>query len=206
MAHEDGSVSPSPRLAPVARDEWPPEMAQALAALRPPNPRHPVPPPGGRPGRPKASGSLGTFAHHPDLAQAWLTFNGHVLYGTTLTLRHRELLVLRVAVVLRSPYMWAQHLVQVEEAGLTDEDVGRIAFGPSAPFLSTLEQAMLQAVDDLLLDGCISAETWSSLAGTFDERQLLDVVFTVGCYATQAWLFASVGLELEPDVGGAPVS
>jgi alkylhydroperoxidase family enzyme len=189
-----------PRFEPLPRDAWPPQMQVALEAMTPPTPRHYVPPPGGRPDRPRASATMGTFAHHPDLAQAWLSFNGHILYGTTLSLRQREILVLRVAAVRHSPYEWAQHLVHKDEAGLTDEDIARIAFGPEAPFLDPLEQALIRAVDELIGEGAISRGTWSVLAGTLDERQILDTIFTVGCYDTLAWLYDSMELQLESDL------
>ena|SRR5947209_6187813 len=188
------------RLRPLPREQWPERMAVALAAMRPPTVRHEVPPPGGRPGKPKASGVLGTFALHPDLAETWLRFNGHVLFGTTLTLRQRELLILRVATVLEAPYEWAQHLVHADEAGLAHDDVARIAFGAGAPFLDPLEQAMLRAVDELTADGEVTGDTWDALAAHLDEQQLLDLVFTVGCYTTLCWLSRSVGLPLERDL------
>jgi alkylhydroperoxidase family enzyme len=185
---------------PIPRPEWPAQMDDALVAMRPPTPRHYVPPPGGRPGRPKASNTLGCLAYHPDLAQAWFSFNGHILYGTTLSLRQREILVLRIAAVRRSQYLWAQHLVHKQEADLTDEDIARIAFGPGAPFLEPLEQAMLAAVDELIGRGRISDPTWAALAARLDEKQILDVIFTVGCYDTLAWMYDSLQLDLETDL------
>ncbi len=73
---------------------------------------------------------LGTLALHPALATAFHTFNGHILFGTTLSERQRELLVLRVAAVRGSAYEWAQHLVLADDVGLTDDEVERIADGP----------------------------------------------------------------------------
>src|SRR6185369_542183 len=125
------------RLDPVPRDEWPDSMRDALAAMRPPVPRYQ--PAGRTHDRPQAGNTLDTFAHHPALAQAFLTFNGHVLYATTLTERQREILVLRVAACRESAYLWAQHLFMGRDAGLTDEEMGRIAFGPEAPFFTPLE-------------------------------------------------------------------
>ena len=84
-------------------------MRDALAALLPPNPRHPFPPRDDS--RPKGLNVLGTFARHPALAQAFHTFNGHVLFATTLSPRQRELLVLRVAVLRDCAYEWAQHVL-----------------------------------------------------------------------------------------------
>ena len=72
-------------------------MREALAALLPPNPRHA--PPERTADRPKGLNVLGTLAHHPELARAYHTFNGHILFNTSLSPRQRELLVLRVAAV-----------------------------------------------------------------------------------------------------------
>jgi alkylhydroperoxidase family enzyme len=188
------------RLRPVPRDEWPDSMRDAMAAMRPPVPRYQ--PAGRTEDRPQAGNTLDTFAHHPALTQAFLTFNGHILYATTLTERQREILVLRVAACRESAYLWAQHLFMGRDAGLTDEEMGRIAFGPEAPFFAPLETALLRSVDELIDDGAISAETWETLAAELDAQQLLDVVFTVGCYNTVAWFFESFDLEVDPEIPG----
>ena len=57
------------RIQPLAPEQWPPEMKEALAALRPPDPRHPLPP--RRDDRPKALNALGTLARHPQLTRAF---------------------------------------------------------------------------------------------------------------------------------------
>lgn len=189
-----------PRIQPIPRDEWPASMQGVLEAMTPPKPRHYVPPPGGRPDRPKASGTLGVFAHHPDLAEAWMHFNGHILYATTLSLRQREMLVLRIAAVRRSANLWAQHLAHKVDAELTDEDIAAVAFGPEAPFLDPLERALIRSVDELIGDGAIAATTWQVLADRLDQQQLLDVIFTVGCYDTLSWMLQSAALELDGDV------
>src|SRR3954451_19908876 len=130
------------RIEPLAIGEWPPEMRDALGAMSPPNPRYVVQK---KEGRPKAMNPLGTFAHHPALARAFFAFNGHVLMATTLSERQRELLVLRVATRRRSAYLWAQHVFMANDAGLTDEEIGRIAFGAEAPFWSDDDAALLRA-------------------------------------------------------------
>ncbi len=75
------------------------------------------------PGRPKGLNALGTLAHHPELARAFHTFNGHILFATSLSPRQRELLVLRVAAVRRSVYEWRQHVLLAADAGITAEEV-----------------------------------------------------------------------------------
>ena len=109
-----------PRIKPLLPSEFPKEMRSALAALRPSNARHPRMP---TEDRPKALNTLGTFAHHPELAQAYFTLNGHVLAATTLSERQRELIVMRVAALRQSSYEWYQHLFVARDAGLTDEEI-----------------------------------------------------------------------------------
>lgn len=172
-------------------------MREALAALRPPNPRHP---PLNKPGRPKGLNALGTLARHHELARAFHTFNGHVLLASTITPRMRELLVLRVAALRQCAYEWAQHEVLAGDVGLDEADVARIAEGPDAPGWSSLDVAMLRAVDELVQQACITEDTWKALQSELDEQQLMDLVFTVGAYDLLAMAFNSFGVQLDDDL------
>lgn len=189
----------SPRIAPLGPKEWPPAMRDALAAIRPAEPRHPFPQ---TEGRPKGLNVLGTLAHHPELARAYHTFNGHLLFNTTLDLRTRELLVLRVAARRRADYEWAQHVVLAGDVGLTHDEVVRIAQGPDSDGWSPLDAAKLRAVDELLDDARIADATWATLAGTLDPRQLLDLIFTVGAYDALAMMMRSFEVPLDADLAG----
>lgn len=185
------------RITPLPPAEWPEEMRTALAALRPENSRHPMPQ---QKGRPKALNALGTLARHPALTAAFNTFNGYILFASTLTPRQRELLVLRVAANRGSAYEWEQHRVLAGDVGLDEDEVERIATGPDAPGWSPLDRAMLSAVDELIGAGEIADPTWASLARELDEQQLMDIVFTVGAYEILALAFRSFGIELDDDL------
>jgi len=174
-------------------------MRAALAAIRPPNPRHPMP--SREPGRPKGLNVLGMLALHPALAQAFNTFNGHILFATTLSPRQREMLVLRVAAVRQATYEWKQHLVLAADAGLTQEEVARIAEGPDASGWSTLDAAILRAADELLADAMVTDATWEVLAAGLEVQQLMDLVFTVGAYDALAMAFRSFAIPLDDDLG-----
>lgn len=187
-----------PRIRPLPPADWPATMREALAALRPPEPRHPLPERGGD--RPRGLNVLGTLARHPALARAFHTFNGHVLFASTLSARQRELLVLRVAAVREAEYEWAQHVVLAADAGLDAAEVAAIADGPGAPGWSPLERAMLAAVDELVGEATIADGTWEALARDLDEQQLMDLVFTVGAYDLLAMAFRSFRVELDDDL------
>ncbi len=171
-----------------------------MAALIPPDPRHPLPE--RRDDRPKGRNLLGTLAHHPALTRAYHSFNGHVLFATTLSLRQRELLVLRVAAVRGCEYEWAQHKVLAEDVGLSGEEVARVLTGPDAPGWSRLDGSLLTAVDELIADAAVSEATWDVLASELDTRQLMDLVFTVGAYDVLAMALRSFAVELDADLQG----
>jgi AhpD family alkylhydroperoxidase len=187
-----------PRIPPIPVREWPQQMRAAMAAMRPAKPLHPFP--DQSPGRPKGLNALGTLAQHAELATAYHTFSAHVLFCTTLTLRERELLVLRVAAVRDAEYEWAQHVVQARDVGVDDEEIARVAKGPDAPGWSPVEAALLRAVDELVADARISDATWRVLATEYDVKQLMDLVFTVGAYDLLAMAFRSFGVELDDDL------
>ena len=173
-------------------------MTDALAALRPPNPR--VPFPSRDPSRPKGLNALGLLARHPELSTAYNHFNGHVLFASTITPRHRELLVLRVAVLRDAAYEWAQHAVLAADADITDAELEDVRYGPGAAGWSPLEAALLRAADELVGDARLSEPTWATLAAEFDVQQLMDVVFTVGAYDLLAMAFRTFDVELDDDL------
>ena len=174
-------------------------MADALAGLRSVTARHPSP--SRAPGRPKGMNVLGSFAHHPELTKAFYVFNGHILFNTTLSERQRELVVLRVAALRGSDYEWAQHAVLAGDVGLSPAEVQRIAAGPDAGW-DELDQALLQATDELVRDACVSDPTWRVLSAQLDVQQLMDLIFTVGAYDVLAMLLRTFGTPLDEDLLG----
>jgi hypothetical protein len=83
---------------------------------------------------------------------------------------------------------------------LSDLEIAWIAWGPGAPIWSDLEAGLLRAVGELDRDGVIADGTWAVLIEHLDARQILDVIFTAGAYATIAWMVESLGVELDDDL------
>jgi alkylhydroperoxidase family enzyme len=191
------SAPDSPRITPLPPREWSQEVRDGLAALQPPDAIYEI---RRAEGAPKALNALGTFARHPRLAHAFNTFNGHILATTTLTLRQRELLVLRVGHVRDAVYEWKQHVVVGRQVGLDDDEIARVAAGPDAPGWSAPEAAMLRAVDELIAHATITDGTWAVLTETLDDQQLMDLVFTVGAYDVLAMAFRAFGVQVDDDL------
>jgi AhpD family alkylhydroperoxidase len=164
----------TPRIPPLPHDQWDTDALSAISGGRklPPN------------------NVLGLLAQHPELARAFLTFNVHLLTASALPARTRELAILRIAWRRRCRYEWAQHVQIARRAGITDEEIAGIRAG-DATLIS-------RAVDELDDDSCLSDETYRELAAELDDRQLMDLVFTIGTYGLLAMAFNTFGVELEP--------
>lgn len=138
-----------------------------------------------------------TLLRHPGLFKRWMPFATHVLAKQTLSLREREMLILRIGWVCRAPYEWTQHVQIGLRAGLSDAEIDRIADGPDAPGWSAHDAALLRAADELHHDCCVSDATWHTLAQTLSSEQLMDVVFTVGQYNMVSMALNTLGVQID---------
>jgi alkylhydroperoxidase family enzyme len=143
-----------------------------------------------------------TLARHPKAAKRWLVFGAHVLGKSSLTAREREILILRIGWLSRCEYEWGQHVVIGRRAGLSDTEIAAIAEGPASSGLPAFERTLLCAADELHGDQFISDATWSALRERYDDRQVIDLIFTVGQYTLVCMALNSLGVQLEAGTPG----
>jgi len=180
------SDATEPRVLPIPPGDLPEEVRTALKGWLRPDATV-VPPP------------LDTMARHPDLTRAFLGFNRHLLFNSTLPARTRELLVLRTAAICDSEFERAQHEVIAKREGLDDTEISRVADGPDAAGWSDHDAALLRATDELLSTWTLSDATWAQLTTSLDEHQRMDLVFTVGAYAVLAMGLNAFGVHPDLD-------
>jgi alkylhydroperoxidase family enzyme len=142
--------------------------------------------------------SLGHYAHHLRLGEAWLDFSDVFAKDPLLDPRYREILVLRVAWRTRSAYEWYQHVRIAQQCGVTPDHVQAAMDGPEATLWTPLESALVAAVDDMLDRFAVSDSTWKQLRPHFDDKQLTELLYVVGAYLCLAVVINSVGLPPDP--------
>jgi AhpD family alkylhydroperoxidase len=172
------------RLPPLPDAEWDERTRSALAALLPADRRN----------RRGAGNLLATLARHPDLAEAYLPFNTRLLLRSTLPPRLRELVILRVARRCGCAYEWTHHVKIAAKAGLSEAEIDAAGRGEAS---GKLEAAALAAVDELEDGSNLSDGTWATLGDHLGERQLMDLVFTIGAYRMLATALNTFGVEPE---------
>jgi 4-carboxymuconolactone decarboxylase len=169
------------RVPPLPPDQWDDAVDHALSSM-PPERRNPA----------STGNLLATLVRHPKLTRAFLRFNNHLLYASTLPPRLRELTVLRVAHLHRCEYEWRHHVRMGREAGLTDDVIDGVQRGEAT---DELDRAILHAIDELQDKSVVSDATWATLSDHLDERQRMDLVFTIGCYGALAMAINTFGVE-----------
>lgn len=140
-----------------------------------------------------------TLTHHPDLMRRWLVFANHVLFKSTLPLRERELVILRIGYLCQAGYEWGQHAQLARKAGMSDAEILSTKSGPGTAGIPELDRLLMQATDELHADAHISDASWSALEQHLDKRQLMDLVFTVGQYTLVSMALNTLGVQ--PDDG-----
>jgi alkylhydroperoxidase/carboxymuconolactone decarboxylase family protein YurZ len=146
-------------------------------------------------GRPLNVHSL--MANHPELLNAWWSFRNYSVRGGSLEQRDCELVILRVAVHMRSWYEWASHVDRGLAAGVSIEEIESVRQGPDAPVWNDHDLLLLKSVDELVTERAISAETLEKLAEHFSENQVMDVIAIHGMYITLGCMINTWGLPLD---------
>ncbi|MFT3851337.1 MAG: carboxymuconolactone decarboxylase family protein [Ilumatobacteraceae bacterium] len=173
---------PVPRILPLDRDDWDPPAIEALGRLVE---------------RERVDNLFTTLARHPALLKRWLVFGYHMLFGSTLDERLRELVILRMAHHKKCEYEFAQHVLVARNVGVLSAKIDAVVARTDDVF-TPLELAALSAVDDLVQDDVVSDETWERLCAELNEQQTMDLVFTIGGYNLVAWVLNSFGVQLDP--------
>lgn len=174
-----------PRIPPLEPKDWTPEQRKRFD-------------PNGTGQR--AANVFVTFVRNPPADRLRGPINQHILNSTTLSVRQRETLLMRIGVLCRSEYEWAAHSRLGRRAGMTDADVARIVAGPDSGGGDPLEVALIRATDELYRDDRVSDETWAVLAKGLDTKQLLDVLIAAGGYRATSMAINSAGVQLDANM------
>jgi alkylhydroperoxidase family enzyme len=123
-----------------------------------------------------------SLAHTPDLLEAWIDWAWALRSRCTTPRSLRELMILRTAVVMRSPYEWHQHVPMAEAAGVPAEKVQAITGWQTSELYDAPERAALM-LTDAMLTGSVPDSVHDELGRHFTDTERVELVLTAGFYA-----------------------
>ena len=141
--------------------------------------------------------ALRTLVRFPALADRVMPLLTWVTGDSTLSPRHRALLVLRTAWLAQNGYLWSSQAARADH-GLTAEEVRRVAEGTDEGW-STVERTLVGLADELFRNAAVTDRTWTELRRLYDLEGAADAVVTVAEITAASVLFNALGVQ--PDAG-----
>jgi 4-carboxymuconolactone decarboxylase len=179
----------SPRLAP-AQPPYPPAVAEDLARLMPPG-MEPI-------------GLFRTIAHNPRVLHRMR--RGGLLDPGSVTVRDRELAILRTTARCGAEYEWGVHVAYFAAAiGLTAAQVEATVHGGADDVAWSERDAAVIALCDALHDtASVPEPLWARLGAIFDAAQTIELLTLAGQYHMISYLTNGLALALEPGAARFP--
>ena len=169
-----------PRIAPLPESEWTAEQRALVERYA---------------SEVRIGNAFRTMLRVPELVEAVMPFVLFTSIDSTLSARHRGLLILRTAWLTRSSYLWADHAPTARAAGIMPDELHRVAEGPDAAGWDPFEATLLRLADELYVNSSVRDATWDALADRYDLYNLFDAVMAVNETTLVAMLYNSWGVQ-----------
>ena len=136
--------------------------------------------------------------HSAPLARGWNALMGAIRGETRLDGALRELVILRVAVLNRAPYEFAQHAPVALAAGLSQAQVDAVAAWPASSQFDARARDMLAYTDAMTLQVQVPQPLFDALRTHLDEREVVELTATVAGYNMVSRFLEALQIEIEP--------
>lgn len=141
------------------------------------------------------------LVNSPNAARAFSRLGGFIRSRSRLDPRLREMAILQVGYLARSPYEYSHHVKIGREFGVSDDDIRAITAETSGSHtsLDPLAKAVLTAAREMTVGLHVSDATFATLHAGLDNECLLDLVMTISFYNGVVRLLATLQIDVEDD-------
>jgi alkylhydroperoxidase family enzyme len=125
---------------------------------------------------------------------------GNLLDRGSISLRQRELVILRTSALCQAEYEWGVHVSYFgPKAGFDAEQLYATRWlTADAPCWQPDEALLVRLCDELHGSAQVSERLWQALRAAFREDQLLELLTLAGFYHAIAFVLNGCGVALEP--------
>lgn len=144
------------------------------------------------------------MARNPRVLQR--LFAGGLLDRGSVSLRQRELMILRTTARCGAEYEWGVHVAAYgAKAGWTAAELRASVHGDAAAACWKPDEALIVRLADALHDtGDVDDALWSELKKTFADEQLVELVQLAGFYHPVSFTLRAFRVPLEPSAPRFP--
>lgn len=139
------------------------------------------------------------LAHSVDGARAFGGIGTWIRYGAKLDPKLRELAILQVGWLAKSPYEWSHHVKIGKDFGLNDADIEAVKLESAGKVsdLPPLARNILKGAREAAADGAMSEATYAEIAADLDHERMVELVIVIAFYCGVVRLLASLGIDVE---------
>jgi len=185
---------PESRIAPLSTDNLSPESLKILERL----------PGKGLQGEGFPYNLLGILMYNPETLETFLDYWVTSKAKMGLSVREQELVILRMAVLYRSEYVWKHHVKVGREFGISDKELDAIRHGSYAAFSAARERAFFELTDAFMNDRSLSPKLWNQTKDVLGARDFVDLISLVSQYVLFALNNVCMQVQVEPGVADLP--
>ncbi|MFM1832657.1 MAG: hypothetical protein RLZZ461_973 [Planctomycetota bacterium] len=147
---------------------------------------------------------LGTIMHNPDTFGPFLEYWVTCKERMSLSVREQEIVILRMAVLHASDYVWKHHVPVGREFGIDETEFTAIRAGDVEGFASSREQALFALVDELVEHRTIRRAVWDRHATALETVAIVDLIALVSQYVLFALMNNAFQVAIEPTLAEVP--
>jgi alkylhydroperoxidase family enzyme len=120
-----------------------------------------------------------------------------------VTVRQREVLLLRVTARCKCAYEWGMRVYYfAKDAALGEDHQYATVYGSADdPVWTPMDKLLIRLVDELEDTVAVSDGLWDEMKATFSEEAIIQFLLMAGYYRTVSCLANGLRLPLEPVVG-----
>jgi len=182
------------RITPLSTDELSPECVKILERL----------PGKGLQGEGFPYNLLGILMYNQETLEPFLDYWVTSKAKMGLSVREQELVILRMAVLYRSEYVWKHHVKVGREFGINDTELEAIRHGSYGAFSVAREHAFLELTDTFIDDKFLPPELWTRTKNVLSPRDFVDLISLVSQYVLFSLNNVCLQVQVEPGVADVP--
>lgn len=180
------TVQPAPRIAPLA-PPYPEALGALLKKMTPPD-------------APEILALFRVLAINPELAERSTSWGGYLLgHKASLSLRDREIVILRVCARCGAEYEWGVHWTAfAQAAGLGEREREAIVSTPAdLDGLAPRDRLLIRLVDALHDKADADDALWQALSAQWTQPQLIELLMLAGWYHAISYVCNAAQVPLE---------
>jgi alkylhydroperoxidase family enzyme len=141
------------------------------------------------------------LVNSPNAARAFHGLGNYIRYGSKLDMRLRELAILQVGWLARSPYEWSHHVKLGLDFGVSEADIQALIDDTNGKPTALDDQARLalRAAREMTEAGEMTAATFAQAQAAFGNEQVVDLTITIAFYCAVVRVLATLQIDVEPD-------